>query len=108
MKLYEIIDFDENECKITVRYGSFPYISIDIPINDNGMLMTGKELETYITGMLPTYYVDRMKRIAKGVKNVGDIKNLINKNELKNDVLLSDNPEEQQRQLDVINYLESL
>jgi hypothetical protein len=109
MKLYEIVNFNEETCSVLVKYGTFPEVNIELPINDLGLLPTGEELDIYITGMLPRAYVERMKHIGKGVNNLEDIKKLVVKQKDINDSFEhSTDAVEKERQQEFIDFLESI
>lgn len=78
MAAYKIISFDKSSGAIAVSFDDkMAPISIDVPLDENGLYITGDELDTYIQGFIPTWHLDRVNRIAAGVPNESDIEALV-------------------------------
>jgi hypothetical protein len=48
-------------------------VSIDLPIDENGAVPVGQELDTYIKGFLPYYLVGRNAKLSAGISNINDL-----------------------------------
>jgi uncharacterized membrane protein YfbV (UPF0208 family) len=76
MAAYKVLDFNESSGQLTIEFaqGTAP-ISVDVPIKD-GLYVTGEELDTYIQGFIPTWYIERQAQINQGVANAQELKAL--------------------------------
>jgi hypothetical protein len=50
---------------------------VDVPINSDGLFITGQELDEYIKGFIPTWHLERLEKLKEGISNVNDIANLV-------------------------------
>lgn len=77
MSEYKIISFNEVTGQIIVDYAdNMAPIVIDVPIV-NGLFLSGDELNTYITGFIPTEFIERQNQLKQGISNSDEIKSLV-------------------------------
>lgn len=75
---YKIISFDQNTGSIVVRYrDDMPPVNVDVPLNDDGLFITGQELTEYINSFIPVWHLERMDRLSAGVANADQIQSLV-------------------------------
>jgi hypothetical protein len=78
---YTIIKFDEATAQVVLRFGdgrAYPDVAVDLPVDDSGNVPTGDELTTYLSGFVPTYYVERAATIKEhGIPNKEDVTSLV-------------------------------
>ena len=80
MAAYKIIGFSKETGAITVLFDEkMAPLSIDVPLNEDGLYITGGELDTFIKGFIPTWHLERVNKIAAGIANDGDIEALVEK-----------------------------
>ena len=78
MANYKIIGFDKQTGVLTVSYDdSMAPVGIDVPIDENGLYITGESLDTYIQGFIPTWHLERVNQIASGIANEAQIESLV-------------------------------
>lgn len=77
MKSYKIVDFNESTAQMTIKYKDFPLIKVDLPIDNNGNIISGEDLQNYIKGFIPVWHEERKELIKNGINNLNDIKSLI-------------------------------
>lgn len=78
MSIYKVIAFDKGIGNITVSYDDdFAPVSIDVPIGDDGLYLTGQALDDYIKGFIPTWHLERIAKIAAGIPNSAEIEALV-------------------------------
>jgi hypothetical protein len=77
MANYKVLEFNEFTGQLVVEYavGMSP-IAVDVPIKD-GLYITGEELNVYVQGFIPTWYLERQSQINAGVSNVEELKGLV-------------------------------
>lgn len=79
MITYKIIGY--NNGSIIVQYSKGDNIlatyNYDVPLNENGLFITGEELDRNLIAMMPTSWADRLDALAKGVPNEDEIKALV-------------------------------
>ena len=51
--------------------------NVDIPLTDDGLFITGEELNNYLLAMFPQHVVDRQNKLEAGISNAADIQNLV-------------------------------
>lgn len=73
---YKITKFEEDKANITVIFDDKHEHILELPIDSNGLIPEGKELNAFINNHAPTYIEERNKKIA-GMKNASSIKPLI-------------------------------
>lgn len=74
---YIIKQFNENTGQLVVQFDeAVPPSSIDVPLTQNGLYITGEELDIYIKGFAPTDFIARGKQIAAGIANSAELKAL--------------------------------
>jgi hypothetical protein len=81
---YSIVGFDSKTAEIVVHVDTFPLITIKLPVDEEGKVPEGSELNAYINGFLPHTHFQRLEQIKKGVTNIDAIKALIDPDSLKN------------------------
>lgn len=75
---FKIISFNEQAGTIEVKYSDkFPPVSIDIPLNENGLYLTGDELNEHIKGFIPFQFLDRIEKINQGISNLDEVRNMV-------------------------------
>lgn len=71
---YQIIAVNEDRAAICVQPDGFSPMWIDLPIDENGAVPTGAELDLYISGFLPIGEVERQQKVANGITGLDKIK----------------------------------
>jgi hypothetical protein len=75
---YKIINFIAAEGKVEVEYDANQApLFIDVPLNENGLFITGQELDTFIQGFIPVWHLERLEKLKNGVNNSNDILSLV-------------------------------
>jgi hypothetical protein len=75
---YKIINFIAAEGKVEVEYDANQApLFIDVPLNENGLFITGQELDTFIQGFIPVWHLERLEKLKNGVDNANDILSLV-------------------------------
>lgn len=75
---YKIISFDSSNGSIVIKFSeNMSPVSVDLPLNENGLYITGEELDEYVKGFIPTWHIERLARIQEGVANAADIEALV-------------------------------
>lgn len=78
MANYKIVGFDKSSGVITVSFdNNMAPLGIDVPLNEQGLYITGTELDTYIQGFIPTWHLERINKIAAGIPNETQIAALV-------------------------------
>jgi hypothetical protein len=96
---YVIKEFNKATGQLLVEFavGMHP-LAIDVPIKD-GLFITGSELEEYIQGFIPTWYLERQQLLNAGVGNASELEQLVSvQPEIDLPVVLS--PEQEQEAKD--------
>jgi hypothetical protein len=83
---YSIVGFDSETAELSVLVDTFPIIIIKLPVDEEGKVPEGNELDAYINGFLPHTHFQRLEQIKKGVANIDAIKALVSPDIL-NDVV---------------------
>ena len=73
---YKIIAFDEAAGQLVLHYQDTNHL-VDLPIDENGVVPTGVELDKYLRGFIPTWHYERKARLAKGIVNIEQIRALV-------------------------------
>lgn len=83
---YKITKFNAVTAQIEVDFLLLPgfSLSIDLPVDEQGMVPTGIDLDNYIKGFLPYGTVDRMSKLSNGVANADAIQALIPTSDMDN------------------------
>jgi hypothetical protein len=75
---YKIVNFIADEGKIEIIYSEqFAPLAIDVPLNDDGLFITGQELDTYIQGFIPTWHLERIAKLNAGIPNAAELMALV-------------------------------
>lgn len=70
---YKIVQFNASTGQLVVEWHpDFPRVSIDLPIDVNNKYPEGQDLETYISGFVPVWELERMEKL-KSVVNTDAI-----------------------------------
>jgi len=78
MANYKIIGFEKTTGVIIISFDpNMAPLTIEVPLNEENNYITGTELDTYIQGFVPTWYLDRINKIANGISNEADIQALV-------------------------------
>ena len=77
MKSYKVLSFNKDLGQLIVEFavGMQP-LAIDVPIK-NGLFITGAELEEYVQGFIPTWFIERQQQLNAGVGNVNELEQLV-------------------------------
>jgi hypothetical protein len=74
---YVIKQFNEANGQLIVQFDpAVSPFSIDVPLTQDGLYITGEELDTYIKGFEPTDFINRGQKIAAGIANSAVLKAL--------------------------------
>jgi hypothetical protein len=75
---YKIISFDRDSGSIVIKFAeNMAPINIDLPLNEDGLYITGEALNEYVKGFIPTWHLERLSRIQAGIANADDIEALV-------------------------------
>ena len=75
---YTIQKFDAATGQAIVKFDSGPSkFSVDIPLNAEGLYITGETLQAYINGFEPKDFNERAAKIVAGIANASDIAALV-------------------------------
>jgi hypothetical protein len=74
---YKIVKLDEINGQIIVRPEGYDLVAIDLPVDSDGLVPEGDELNNYIQGFLPYYHLDRKNQLINGIKNIDAINKLV-------------------------------
>lgn len=78
MTNFKIISFDENQGSVTVRYSDLlPPVAVDVPLDENGLYVTGEALNEHIKGFIPVEFLARGEKIKQGIANADDVKSMV-------------------------------
>jgi len=79
MITYRILGY--NNGSIIVQYSKGDKVlatyNYDVPLTENGLFITGEELDRNLTAMMPTAWADRLDALERGVPNEDEIKALV-------------------------------
>ena len=71
---YTIKQFNPYSGQITVEFGPVAgTYSIDVPLTEDGLYVTGDALVQYINGFEPRDFIDRKQKVAAGIANSAEI-----------------------------------
>lgn len=74
---YVIKRFDETTGQLTIEFDpTMGACAIDVPLTQDGLYITGEELDTYIKGFAPIDFINRKKKVAAGIANSAVLKAL--------------------------------
>lgn len=91
MQPYKIIQFDKTNGSIAVEFApDMAPVFVDIPIKEDGTYITGEELDTYVQGFIPSWFLERKAKIEAGIPNEAEIEALVVPPE--ESAILSQNP----------------
>lgn len=75
---YKIIYFDRDNGSITIKFAeNMAPVNVDLPLNEEGLYLTGEALNEYVKGFIPTWHLERLSRIQAGIPNADDIEALV-------------------------------
>ena len=78
MAHYKILSFDKYTGSLVVQFAeNMAPVSIDVPLNNDNLFITGQELDQYIQGFIPTWHMERLEKLKNGVANANEIESLI-------------------------------
>lgn len=97
---YKIIKFEETTGVLVVQFHeNIPPFGIDLPLNEQGLYITGQELEQYIEGFAPRDFIERKNKISQGIANASEIQALVdNTNNDDETITLTEEEREAQNQ----------
>lgn len=72
---YKIVEVNPATAQIVVEFLLIDgyRVAVDLPINENGEVPTGQDLDAYIKGFLPYYLVERQAKLASGIANLSQL-----------------------------------
>lgn len=72
---YKIVHVDPINAQIVVEFLLIDgyRVAIDLPIDDNGEVPTGNNLDNYVKGFLPYYLVERKVKLSSGITNIDQL-----------------------------------
>lgn len=74
---YSITNFNKETGQIVVRFApNMEPLLIEVPI-ENGVYITGENLDNYIKGFIPSWHLERLAAIKAGVPNEAEIQCLV-------------------------------
>jgi hypothetical protein len=77
MTTYKVLEFNKNSGQLIIEFATgLQPITIDVPIKD-GLFITGTELETYIQGFIPVWYLERQTQLNTGIANADVLEQLV-------------------------------
>ena len=78
---YQIYNFDKNLGSISVLFKLndifIASYNVDIPLTENGLFISGQELDKHLLGMFPQHIIDRKNKLELGILNSVEIENLV-------------------------------
>jgi hypothetical protein len=78
---YQIIDFNKITGSILVMFKYNEEIlatyNVDLPFTDDGLFISGDELNNYLKNMYPQHIIDRREKLDAGIPNTADIESLV-------------------------------
>jgi hypothetical protein len=74
---YHIRAFNKVLGHLYVEFEGFGNKAINVPINEDGLYITGTELDEYIKNFIPEPEVKRRAALEAGIPNWEDIQNLV-------------------------------
>lgn len=75
---FKIIGFDESSGVVVVRYSdTMPPVSIDVPLDANGLYLVGEQLNEHVKGFIPTEFLGRIEQIKQGIPNAADVHSMV-------------------------------
>jgi hypothetical protein len=75
---YKIINFDEQLIQITVAYDTGHTLALDLPIDEEGKVFEGAELNAYILGLCPPTLINSISN-TEAIVNLLDVEYIKNK-----------------------------
>lgn len=77
-KIYKIREFHESTGQIVISVDKYHSpIAIDLPLDENNNLPTGLDLHTYINGLVPYGWLERVEKLKKPIANADEIRALV-------------------------------
>lgn len=78
MKTYKVVQFDEFNGNITVLFdGVSTPITVDVPIDESGLYVTGSALDSWVEGFYPHVFAERSEKIRSGIPNADIIRSMV-------------------------------
>ena len=78
MAHYKVLSFDKYSGSLVVQFAeNMAPISIDVPLDNDNLFISGQVLEQYIQGFIPTWHMERLEKLKNGVANANEIESLI-------------------------------
>jgi hypothetical protein len=78
---YQIYNFDKNLGSISVLFkfndNFIASYNVDLPLTENGLFISGQELNNYLLGMFPQHIIDRKNKLELGISNSAEIESLV-------------------------------
>lgn len=74
---YQIIEFIESTGQVILHVDGFPSFAVDLPIDENGNVPTGDELNQYLNGFIPVWQIERNQKLISGITNASEIHKLV-------------------------------
>lgn len=71
---YTIKQFNPYAGQLTVEFGpETGTYSVDIPLTEDGLYVTGEALDQYISAFEPKDFIERKRKVAAGIANSAEI-----------------------------------
>lgn len=70
---YSIIGLNKDTAEISVKVMGYPVINIALPIDENGNVPEGADLDLYINGFIPHAYLERKEKLKTPIANIESI-----------------------------------
>ena len=72
MSDYTILGFNPQDLSVLVQWENVSPMIISLPVNSEGYILTGEELDQYMEMFKPNEEILRQQNIATGVKNISE------------------------------------
>lgn len=74
---YQIRAFDEANAQLIVEFDGMPLVAVDLIIDENGNVPEGEALDSAIRQYMPTWHMERKRKLESGIANAEAIKALV-------------------------------
>lgn len=76
--MYKITSFDAATAQVVLEFeNGFPPVVVNLPIDGNGNVPVGPELDFYLRGFVPVWEIERRNVLANGIKNAAAVEALL-------------------------------
>ena len=74
---YQIIAFNDaiGQAQVQFKNNDIPFVvySVDIPLDENNLFITGDTLDLFLLGMFPAAVLERQQALKNSIANASDI-----------------------------------